>query len=125
MLIDNLVKNVLTELKHISNTERVVGEPIEVNGATLVPVCRISIGFGAGGGKKADAEGGGEATGGGLAIEPVAFIVIQKDNVNLISLKQEDAGFGKIVDLIPLVAEKVRSMAKQKSEAKTDKSEKK
>jgi len=125
MLIDTLVKNVLSELKRISNTETVVGEPIEAGGVTLIPVSRISIGFGAGGGKKNKAESGGEATGGGLSIEPVAFIVIQKDKVNLISMKKDDTGFGKIVDLIPVLAEKVKSMGKHKSDEKEDKSEKK
>ena len=115
MLIEELVKRVLSEIRQMTKTETVVGDPIKIEDTTLVPVSKVSIGFGVGGGKMDAKESGGEATGGGLVIEPVAFIVIRDDNVNLITMKKDDMGLGKIIDLIPQIADKVKNMKKKKN----------
>jgi len=51
MVIEDLVKTVLSELREITKTETVVGEPIKVGKTTILPVSRISVGFGVGGGR--------------------------------------------------------------------------
>lgn len=112
--IDELVKNVLSELQKIVKTETVVGEPIEVQDVVLVPVSRVSFGFGAAGGASPKKESNGEGTGGGLLIEPIAFIVIRPDSVDLMTLKQE-GGVGRVMDLIPQVVDKVKGMKDKKT----------
>jgi uncharacterized spore protein YtfJ len=69
-------------------------------------VTRVSFGFGAGGGQgKNDAAGFGGGSGGGATIEPVAFIAISEKEVKLISLKEKETIWEKI--LKPEVGEKI------------------
>jgi len=110
MVIEDLIKTVLDELRKMTRTENVVGEPLKLDKATIIPVSRISVGFGAGGGAGAEAAGKGEATGGGASIDPVAFIVIREDKVELITLKDDKMSLGKVIDLVPELIEKVKHM---------------
>ena len=123
MVIDELVKAVLSELRQITKTETVIGKPFQVGKTTLVPVSKISVGFAAGGGKKNAKNGQGEATGGGATIEPLAFFVIKEDKVELVTMDKEDMGLGKVIDLVPQIIEKVKDMKEKRG--KTVKKEKK
>ena len=51
MSVEDLIRTVMQEFRHIVKTETVVGEPVVVGDTTIVPVSKISFGFGAGGGK--------------------------------------------------------------------------
>ncbi len=48
--VESLVKTTLDEIEKVLNTKSVVGEPIKVEGATLIPLICFGFGFGAGGG---------------------------------------------------------------------------
>jgi len=119
-MIDALVKTVLSELKQISRTETVIGEPIRSEGVTLVPVSRISIGFGIGGGKGEGKNREGEGTGGGISIEPVAFIVLRDGKVEVLPVKKDGIGWGQIAELVPQALDKIKDLAGKKSRKTTD-----
>ncbi|MCJ7812161.1 sporulation protein [bacterium] len=114
MVIEELVKTVLSELKEIVKTETVVGEPLQISGVTIVPVSKISVGFGVGGGKGQSKEGVGEATGGGASIEPVAFFVVRGEKVELITVQKNEAGWGKMIELVPQIIDKVKDMKEKR-----------
>ena len=69
--IGELMQNTMESVKNILKVDTVVGDPIYTpDGITLVPISKISVGFGGGGvelgSKKADGSrpyGGGNATG--------------------------------------------------------------
>lgn len=70
------------------NTKTVVGEPITIEGNTLIPLASVGFGFGAGGGtgKRKDGEAGegmGGGTGGGGGVKPIALVIINSDGVRL------------------------------------------
>jgi len=120
MVIEELVKTVLSELRKISRTESVVGEPIDVGNITIIPVSRISFGFAVGGGQKDSKNRRGEGTGGGATVEPLAFFVIRGEKVDLVTIKKESIGLGKVIDLVPQILEKVKGFksAKESSSKK-------
>jgi uncharacterized spore protein YtfJ len=80
MFLEELMKR-FADMQSQATVKTVVGEPIQVNGRTIIPLASVSYGFGMGGGqgpkveegKQAPAGGGG---GGGARIEPVAFLEI-------------------------------------------------
>ena len=91
--VESLLKTTLTEIEHILSTRTVVGEPITVDGNTLIPLVAVGFGFGAGGGsgkeeKTVIGEGEGAGSGGGGGIRPVAVIVVNKDGVRLESVRR-------------------------------------
>jgi len=111
--VENLVKTTLGEIEKVLSTKTVVGEPITVNGITLIPLVSVGFGFGAGGGEgkgegKQKGEGTGGGTGGGVGIKPVAIIVIGKDgSIRLESVKGSFAtALEKLAETIPRVMEK-------------------
>lgn len=87
-IVENLVKTTLGEIERVLSTRTVVGEPITIEGVTLIPLISVGFGFGAGGGQgKAEAkqkgEGAGGGTGGGAWIRPKAVIIIDKAGVRV------------------------------------------
>jgi uncharacterized spore protein YtfJ len=84
--VENLLKTALGEIERVLSTKTVVGEPIEINGNTIVPLVSIGFGFGGGGGsgedpKNSAAKGAGGGTAGGGGIKPVAVIIVDKNGV--------------------------------------------
>lgn len=105
MAIDALIKTLLSELKVAINSKTVIGEPTICGKWTVIPVTKVSFGFGAGGGQgKNDANFGG-GSGGGATLEPVAFLVVSDKEVKLISLKDRQSVWERL--LSPEVGEKV------------------
>lgn len=110
-----LIKSILEELKAIAKTETIVGEPITIGDKTIVPVCKITLGFGAGGGTGgAKDKGEGAGGGGGVAIFPAAFIVIKGDEVSVLGVKPGKWEY--ILEAIPGIIEKFREGKKGKKE---------
>ncbi|MBN2105130.1 sporulation protein [bacterium] len=123
MVIQDLVKTVLKELREISKTQTVVGDPIKVQAATVIPVSKVSLGFGIGGGEGSEKSSAYEGTGGGISIEPQAFIVVQNEKVELISLKKTGTALGEVVDLVPKVLDRMQKM-KKKNKSSSESGEK-
>ena len=87
-IVENLVKTTLEEIEKVLSTRTVVGEPITVEGATIVPLISVGFGFGAGGGEgkgeaKQRGEGAGGGVGGGAWVRPKAVIIIDKAGVRV------------------------------------------
>lgn len=118
MAVADLIKNVMGEIENVMRTRTVVGDPISAGEFTVIPVSKVTFGFGAGGGgsEKKPAGGSGEGVGGGWSIEPLAFVVIGKEGARLYSIKHEESVMGKLIDMAPKVAEKVKDFMEKKEE---------
>ncbi len=100
MDFEKIANTLLEKLRAIAQTETVVGKPIQVEGTTLIPVSRVSVGFGLGGiSAKSETAG----SGGGLSVEPIAFIVIQADTTRILSLTRDKDLLGKAMEIMPEV----------------------
>jgi uncharacterized spore protein YtfJ len=91
--VESLLKATLAEIERLLSTRTVVGEPITVEGNTLIPLVAVGFGFGAGGGsgkeeKKMSGEGQGAGSGGGGGVRPVAVIIVNKDGVRVESVRR-------------------------------------
>lgn len=110
--VETLIERVMGELHRIVQTETVVGEPLRSGDVTLIPVSRISFGFGAGGGQEGKGQSG---TGGGATVEPIAFIVIDAEGkVQVLTLRDKEVGLGQLVHLMPEAIDKVRRFVARK-----------
>ena len=86
--VENLLKATLAEVERLLNTRTVVGEPITVEGQTIIPLVAIGFCFGGGGGsgkqpKTLNMEGLGAGSGGGGGVKPVAVVIINKEGVRV------------------------------------------
>lgn len=111
--IDRLFDKAISEIDRLINSKTVVGEPMIINGNTLIPLVNIGFGFGVGTGqgsepKKGSGHGGG--TGGGGGVKPVALIIVNDEGVRLDSVKSGS------VSVIEKVVDTVGNYATAKSE---------
>ena len=110
--VENLVKITLGEIEKVLSTKTVVGEPMTIEGTTLVPLISAGFGFGAGGGSgrgeaKQKGEGSGGGTGGGAWVKPAAVVIIDKAGVRVEPIIGSLAGaIEKIGETIPRMMEK-------------------
>jgi uncharacterized spore protein YtfJ len=110
--IENLIKATLGEIEKVLSTKTVVGEPLTIEGTTLIPLISAGFGFGAGGGSgkgetKQKGEGAGGGAGGGAWVKPVAVIIISKEGVKIEPIMGSLAGaIEKLGETIPQMIEK-------------------
>ncbi|PLX15370.1 MAG: sporulation protein [Candidatus Muiribacterium halophilum] len=98
MALDNIVKTLIEQLKDSIQCQTVVGQPVQAGDTTIIPVSKVSFGFAAGGGEKKKLPGFGAGTGGGASVEPVAFIVVQGDQVRLLPVNKGGKWMDKLLD---------------------------
>lgn len=112
--IGALMQNTMESVKNILKVDTVVGDPIYTpDGITLVPISKISVGFGGGGvefGNKNNANsqsyGGGNAT--GVKIDPIGFLVIKDGCVRMVNVTPPASNtVDRIIDLVPQVMDRV------------------
>jgi sporulation protein YtfJ len=120
MGLEDLMKEVSSELERLVSTKTVVGDAVTVGDTTIIPVTKVSFGFGTGGGEgksKDNEEGFGGGGGAGAKIEPVAFIVVSKDGVRLMSVSGK-SDIGVLLDSVPGLIEKIKAMKGKKDKGK-------
>ena len=111
-IVESLVKTTLGEIEKVLSTKTVVGEPLTIEGVTLIPLIKAGFGFGAGGGSgkgesKQKGEGTGGGTGGGAYVRPVAIIIISKEGVKIEPVMGRVTGaLEKLGETIPQIVEK-------------------
>ena len=74
---------IMDRVRQLVGVEHVFGEPIERDGATVIPVAKIRTGGGGGGGGGGDDHAGGSGEGGGFGVsgKPVGVYVIKDGGV--------------------------------------------
>ncbi len=125
MIVEDLLKTITEEIADMVSTKTVIGEHIIVEGKTIIPVTKVSFGFGSGGGegkKKAGEEGTGGGGGGGASIQPVAFLVVTAEDVQVFSIKGKGA-LAQLTEIMPEMMEKCKSMMEEKHKEKTGETE--
>jgi uncharacterized spore protein YtfJ len=114
-----ILEGVVGQLKEMARSESIVGQAITVGDKTVIPIVKLSVGFGAGGGQGEDEKkraGFGGGGGGGVSIEPAAFIIMDKDGIQLLPAKK--GSLEGIIEAIPGIAKKI---SKLKGKFKSDK----
>jgi uncharacterized spore protein YtfJ len=106
--IENLFEKTVGEIERMLNSKTAVGDPIEIEGNTLIPLVNVGFGFGVGSGegtepKKGSGHGGG--TGGGGGVKPVAVVIINADGVRVEPIKSGATSvFEKVAETVGKVA---------------------
>lgn len=125
--IESLMMTAMSSIQDMVDVNTIIGEPIETaNGITIIPISKVSFGFAAGGSefsgetikeynrKDKDEEieyklpfGGG--AGAGVSINPVAFLVVQDNNVKLMPV-DHDSCIDRLLDYVPDLMQKMNEM---------------
>lgn len=139
--IEGLMTTAMNSIQDMIDVNTIVGEPINVSdNIIIIPISKVSFGFASGGSefkgetldeyKKVEKEeqiqyrlpfGGG--AGAGVSINPVAFLVIQSNNVRLMPVDHSSC-IDKLLDYVPDLIEKTNSMMNKIINNKKEQTEK-
>lgn len=129
--IQGLMQTAMENIKDMVDVNTIVGEAVETpDGSVILPISRVGFGFAAGGsdfnleesyGGKANAnsnnsnEGSksrpfGGGSGGGVSINPIAFLVVGKQGVNIVPLDNQTHLMEKMIDAVPSLIDKIQSL---------------
>lgn len=101
----------MAKLREMVDVNTVVGEPIvTADGVTLIPVSKVSVGFGNGGTdfnvKSGDGFGGGSAA--GVKIDPIGFLIVQNGNVRMLNILPAPATtMDRFLEMLPSMIDKI------------------
>ena len=120
--LSDLMETTMAKIHEMVDTNTIIGEPITTpDGVTVIPVSRVSFGFGTGGsdyGKTVDKFGGAGAA--GVKIDPVSFLIIKDGVTRVMPVALPAVGpVDRILDMVPEVMDRVESFVAKKRKKKT------
>ena len=122
--LNEVLQESMAKVREMVDTNTIVGQPIQTaDGVTLIPISRVSFGFGGGGtafsSKKEPAADPnlGTALGAGVKVEPVSFLIIKDGSVRVLPVAVPAVNtVDRIVEMVPDVVDKVSDFIKKKTE---------
>ena len=121
--LPNMLSDTISKIREMMSVNDVVGEPIQVGDVTIIPISKISVGFGGGGADNAkaankDAFGGG--MGGGVKVQPICFLVVKDGNVRMMPVPvPANTTADRILEMVPDTLDKISAFI----DSKTNKAE--
>ena len=123
--MDNTIKNnletIFNNFREMIKVETVVGQAVQIGGATIIPFVDVTFGFGSG---STDGQGSRAGGGGGAKLEPAAVLVIKGDRVEMFSIKKDGyqaSAFEKLIAMAPEIIDKMKRINIFTSKTKTRK----
>lgn len=124
--IQSIMETTLETIKNSIDSNTIVGNPIKAEASVIVPISKVTVGFGIGGGEynktcKVDTNSdtnfaGG--SGGAVTISPVAFVVVENGETRLISLEDNVNLVDNILTVTPRIIDKVQKILKHDNNVK-------
>lgn len=127
--IEGLMKTAMENLKEMVDVNKIVGDAVETpDGNVIIPISRLAFGFAAGGsefegegektesrpganGQRADLPFGG-GSGGGVSVQPVAFLVVGQGQVRLLPVHHH-AMLDRLIDLAPQLIDQIQGICRR------------
>lgn len=125
--LPNMLESTIAKLREMLNANSVIGQPIVVDGVTIIPISEVSVGFGGGGSDYVSKHpntqenpfGGGVCA--GTKVNPVAFLVIKDGNTRMIPVPvPANTTVDRVVEMIPDTLDKIANFVESKTEKKAE-----
>ena len=123
--LGELLRSTMEKVREMADTNTIVGQPITTpDGVTLIPISKVSVAFGGGGGeygKTAPKENFGGGAGAGVKIDPVAFLIIKDGTTRMLPVAAAPMStVDRIVDMAPDIMDKVEKYFDKKEAKETE-----
>ncbi|CAM3715619.1 GerW family sporulation protein [Aeromicrobium ponti] len=122
--IQGLMTAAMENLKEMVDVNTIIGDPVETpNGSVILTVSKVGFGFAAGGSdfklngdpsyggqgqSKGQPFGGG--SGSGVSITPIAFLIVNSHEIQMVHLDESTHLYEKILDPAPQAVDKIQQM---------------
>ena len=119
--LTELMESSMDKIREMVDSNTIVGQPITTaDGVTLIPISRLSFGFGCGGGDYGKNVGDNKFGGGstaGVKVEPVAFLVVKDGVTRMLPVGAPAMSTAdRVIDMVPQVMDRVESYIDKKKE---------
>ena len=120
--LPNMLESTIAKIREMVDVNSVIGDPITAGGLTIIPISKVSVGFGGGGSdyvsrnlnKQENPFGGG--AGGGIKVTPVAFLIIKEGSVRMLPVAAPaNTTADRIVEQVPDLLDKVSAFIESKT----------
>ena len=126
--LPNMLESTIAKIREMVDVNSVVGSPITTpDGVTILPISKISIGFGGGGSDfvsknvnhQENPFGGG--AGAGVKVTPVAFLIIKDGSVRMLPVATPaNTTADRIVEMVPDTLDKIANFIDSRTEKKAE-----
>ena len=112
--LPNMLETAIQKIREMVDVNSVIGEPIHTpDGVTIIPVSKVSVGFGGGGSDFANKTGSepfGGGVGGCVKVSPVCFLIVKDGNVRMMAVAEPASSTAdRIVEMLPDTLDKLPS----------------
>ena len=128
--LSEMMTETMKKIREMVDVNSVIGTPITAGDVTVIPVTKVSVGYGGGGtdyatknypANRDNAFGGG--AGAGVNITPIAFLIVRGDSVRLLPVAEPaSSSVDRLIELIPDLIDKAEGLLDAKK-AKTEQPE--
>ena len=123
--VNELMEETIQRIRQAVDANTIVGQPIQAGEVTIIPVSKVSFGFGTGGseldGKGPQPHPFGGGGGAGEKVTPVCFLVVSGTNVRVLpTAPYPESSLDRVLDLIPDAVGKVSEFLEKKKDKGTD-----
>ena len=124
--LPNMLDATIAKIREMVDVNSVVGEPITTpDGVTIIPVSKVSVGFGGGGSDfvsknvnhQENPFGGG--VGAGVKVTPVAFLIVKEGSVRMLPVAAPaNTTADRLVEMVPDTLDKIAAFIDSRTEKK-------
>lgn len=115
--INGLMGVTMDKIRELVNSDTIIGEPVSLpDGTTILPVSKVTFGVATGGSDfaaKQSKELFGGGSGAGVAVAPVAFLVVKDGNVRTIQLADPNNSLERAITMLPELVDKLAALLKK------------
>lgn len=122
--LPNMLDRTIQKIREMVDVNSVIGQPITTaDGVTIIPVSKVSVGFGGGGSDFVKKSGGenpfGGGVGGGVKVTPICFLIVKEGNVRMMPVAEPaNTTADRIVEMIPDTLDKISAFVDSKTQKK-------
>ena len=119
--LGDILQEAMGKVREMVDANTIVGQPILSDGVTLIPISKVSFGFGGGGGDYTPKTGTEKnltaGLGAGVKITPVAFLVVKDGAVRVLPVAVPAATtLDRLVEMVPDAVDKVSAFFSKKAD---------
>ena len=118
--LPNMLQDTISKIREMVDVNNVIGEPIVVGDITIIPVSKVSVGFGGGGSDYVKNVGTNEpfggGVGGGVKVNPICFLIVKDGNVRMMPVATPaNTTADRVVEMIPDTLDKISAFVESKT----------
>ena len=118
--VHGLMNESMKGLRDLVDVDCIVGEPIvTASGTTIIPISKVTFGFGSAGSDiaKSSKDDFGGGAGAGVTIQPLCFLIERDGDVKILNINPSRTTADALVNMVPEAIDRISAMiTKNKSE---------